>query len=86
MKLLARTLIWNACFLEFSDDSLLDPDAAVGQLERMASTLQEASPEERAAFIQQCKVEAEEVSAEGSPRSIEVAEFLHSLPEHFGLG
>ena len=85
MKSLARTLIWNACFLEFSDDSLLDPDAAVGQLERMASTLQEASPEERAAFILQCKVEAEGVSAEGSPRSTEVAEFIRGLPEHFGL-
>lgn len=47
-----KALIDVAMFLEFSDDRIIDPDAAVSALEDLAANLQMATPETRAALTQ----------------------------------
>ena len=56
MKSLCTAIIDVACFLELSDDQVVQSDAAVGALEQIASALQDASPEERQAFLEACAV------------------------------
>jgi hypothetical protein len=46
----AKALIDVAMFLEFSDDRIIDPDAAVSALEDLAANLQMATPATRAAL------------------------------------
>jgi hypothetical protein len=50
MKALAKTILNQAAFLELSDDSAVDPDAAVEALEMMAADLHSCSPQELAAI------------------------------------
>jgi ankyrin repeat protein len=50
MKTLATCLLELAAFLELSDDSIVDPDAAVGAMESVAASLAEASDEEKSAL------------------------------------
>jgi hypothetical protein len=47
-----KALIDIAIFLEFSDDRIIDPDAAVSALEDLAANLQMATPETRAELTQ----------------------------------
>ena len=51
---LSRALLHVAMFLEFSDDDVVDPDAAVAQMEQMAASLSSLGPPERTAFLAVC--------------------------------
>jgi len=84
MKNLCRAIIWSACFLEVSDDDIIDSDSAVKALEDIATALQEATSEEKAAFVATCAEEAERLQKEGAPDS-KTAEFVRGLPEALGL-
>ena len=85
MKNLCRALIWNACFLELSEDTDLEPDPAVRALEQMATILRQSTPDEKAAFIQECKSEAARLRVAGNARDSKAAAFVEDLPESLGL-
>lgn len=83
MKSLCRAIIWSACFFELSEDDVLDPDSAVKALEDIASALQEATEEEKAAFIQVCREESARLRS--NPSYSKTAEFIASLPVSVGI-
>jgi hypothetical protein len=70
-------------FFEFAGDDLVDPDAAVSQLEGAAATLNRLTPDEKTEFISFVREYAdEEERQKGPPERIE---FFRSLPETLGL-
>lgn len=83
MKKLCEAIIYAACFLELSDDSTVDPHAAVKALEDIGSSLLSATDEEKGAFIDACKEEA--LRLRGKPGYTDTAEFVRSLPYAVGL-
>jgi uncharacterized protein YgfB (UPF0149 family) len=83
MKNLCRALIWNACFLELSDDDVIDPDSALKALEDMAAALQQATEEEKQAFVAACAEEAADLA--NTANYARTAEFVRGLPAAFGL-
>jgi hypothetical protein len=83
MRNLCRAIIWSACFLELSDDEVVDPHSAVKALEDLATALLRATQEEKQAFIAACAEEAAEL--ERSPNQLQTAEFVRGLPAAFGL-
>jgi len=85
MKNLCRSLIWNACFLELSDESVIELESAVKALESMAYMLQQAAPQEKAAFAHECEEEANLVLKERAAGYARTAEFIRNLPESMGL-
>jgi len=85
MKNLCRAIIWSACFLEMSDDKVVNPDSAVKALEDMATTLQAATKEEQAAFVSACAEEADHIVREAGPGYSKTAEFVRGLPYALGL-
>jgi hypothetical protein len=85
MKNLCRAIIWSACFLEMSEDDIVDPDSAVKALEDMATTLQEATEEEKKAFVTVCAEEADRLQQEAFPGYARTAEFVRGLPNSLGL-
>jgi hypothetical protein len=85
MQHLCRALIWNACFFELSDEETLPLDVAVAQLESIASHLQAATTEEKAAFVASCQNEAHRLRAEGSPTYAAALSVIEALPERLGL-
>jgi hypothetical protein len=66
-----------------SDDDIIDPDSAVKALEDIASTLQEATEEERRVFAEACAEEAAKLQKE--PGSAGAADFVRDLPAALGL-
>jgi hypothetical protein len=85
MKSLCRAIIWSACFLELSEDDIVDPDSAVKALEDIASALQDATKEEKAALVLACVEEADRLVKEAGPGYTKAAEFVRSLPGALGL-
>jgi hypothetical protein len=85
MKNLSRAIIWSACFLELSSDEIVDPDSAVRALEDIAATLQDATKEEKEAFIAACAEEADRVGKEAVQGYAKAADFIRGLPESLGL-
>ena len=83
MKNLCRAIIWSSCFLELSDDDVIDPDAAVKALEDIAAALQEATDDEKTAFVIACREEADKLV--GNPAYTKTAEFIRSLPVAVGI-
>ncbi len=83
MRNLCRAIIWSACFLELSDDEVVDPDSAVKALEDMATTLQHATEEEKRVFAEVCAEEADEL--QGRPGYAGAAEFVRGLPAALSL-
>jgi hypothetical protein len=81
-RTLMRAVLDAAAFLELADDEILDPDAAVEQMEQMAVTLAELAPDERAGLLRFAAESAVEARASGDE---ERAEFLESFGESFGL-
>ncbi len=77
-KHVARAIVELAIFLEFSADDVLDPDAAVQGLERLASTLQMMDLESRSSLCVQFVSIAMEYSGEQ-------ARFAEGLGEALGL-
>lgn len=78
-----QIIIDFAAFLELSGDDIIDPDAAVTQLENLASDLQELAEEDRRTFVQFVGEVASMRQAEGG--SEELLNFLKSLPSNLGL-
>jgi hypothetical protein len=85
MNNLCRALIWNACFLELTEEPTVDSHAAVKALEDMASFLQQGTSEEKQAFIQECAAEADRLRREGLPAYSKAAEFIANLPQSMDL-
>jgi hypothetical protein len=83
MKNLCRAIIWSAYFLEMSGDDIIDPDSAVKALEDIASTLQEATEEERQTFAAVCAEEA--ANLQKDPTYARTADFVRGLPAALGL-
>jgi hypothetical protein len=67
-------------FLEFSDDEVVAPDAAVTQMEQLASPLSSLETSERDDFLAVCHKMAEEYAANPGR-----AKFLSSFGETCGL-
>ena len=78
-RALVATIAQMAIFLELSDDSVIDPDAAVKQLEEMAFTLQKLSGPEQTEFVRIL----EELAAENSFE--DQRDYLRRLPEALGI-
>jgi len=76
-----RALIELICFLEFSDEEVVNPDLAVAQLEQTAAILQDATRDVLAAFASECEEYATHVGATEPGK----ADFVRSLPEALGL-
>jgi hypothetical protein len=85
MKSLCRAIIWSACFLEMSDDDTVDPDSAVKALEDIASSLQEATDDEKKAFAIVCAEEADKLQRQTGPNMRKTAGFIRGLPKSLGL-
>jgi Asp-tRNA(Asn)/Glu-tRNA(Gln) amidotransferase C subunit len=85
MNILCRALIWNACFLELSEEGVVDADVAIEQLEQMSNILQQVSAEEREAFVAECARESARLRTEGGARDARVAEVIANLPESLGV-
>ncbi|HEX8281835.1 MAG TPA: hypothetical protein VF588_00535 [Pyrinomonadaceae bacterium] len=81
-RTLMRAVLDAAAFLELADDETLDPDTAVEQMEQLAATLAELTPEERAELLSFAAESAAGARAAGDE---ERAEFLASFGESFGL-
>jgi hypothetical protein len=81
-RTLMRAVLEAAMFLEFADDETLEPDTAVAQMEQIAATLAELSPEERGELIHFAAEWAEDARRDGDE---ERADFLSSFGESFGL-
>ena len=78
-----RALIETILFLELSDDSTVQPDSAVAQIEEVAAILREMSTEEREAFIQAVdEMVAEERSRIGNSKRLGA---LSSLVDDLGI-
>ena len=82
MKNLCQAIIWAACFLELSDDDVVDPDSAVEASEEMATVLLRATDEEKQAFVAACAEEAAELRER--PGYERTAEFVRGLPAALG--
>jgi hypothetical protein len=78
-----QIIIDFAAFLELSGDDIIHPDAAVTQLEIMASGLRVLGEEDRRIFVQFIGDVAATRQAEGC--SEELLNFLRSLPSDLGL-
>jgi hypothetical protein len=76
MKSLCQAIIWTACFLEFSEDNVIDPDSAIKALEDIEATLQAATREEKEAFASACNEEADRLAKEAGPEYSQAAEFV----------
>lgn len=83
MKNLCRAIIWSVCFLELSDDDIVDSHAAVKAMEDIATALREASEEEKQAFMAVCAEEADHLQE--TPGYRQTADFVRSLPAAVGL-
>jgi hypothetical protein len=68
-----------------SDDDTIDPDSAVKALEDIATTLKEATDDEKRAFVVACAEEADRLQREAVPGYAKTAEFIRGLPEAIGL-
>jgi hypothetical protein len=83
MKTLCRAIIWIACFLEMSEDEVVDPDSAVKALEDLASVLQQATEGEKRTFAEVCAEESAKLQKE--PGYAQMAEFVRGLPAVLGI-
>jgi hypothetical protein len=85
MKSLAEAVVESAAFLELSGDDVVSPDSAVQALDSIASTMSEASDEEKKAVLDYCRQKATalaEVTSESAKRR---RDFYIGFGENFGL-
>jgi hypothetical protein len=83
MNCLFKAIIDMAVFLSICPDEIVDPDAAVNQLEQLSSTLESLDEETRGKFISFCATLAEEGKASGD--SIERVAAISEMPVALGL-
>ncbi len=79
---LMQAVVDAVAFLALSDDTVVDQDAALQQLEHMSSVLGGLGPVERAAFLAFVAARARQAHDDGDQ---ERSEFLRALPEQLGL-
>jgi diadenosine tetraphosphate (Ap4A) HIT family hydrolase len=79
-KAILRALIDTIMFLEFSDNENINPDAAVAQMEQIASFLQDMDKKEIEQFVETCSLVAQEYKDDA-----EKTNFILSICENFGL-
>ena len=82
-KPLFKTIVEIAVFLELSDDSVLNPDVAVEEMERIAATLQDLDTDLQNQFIEYVDGVVKSDKRIGADQTR--IEFLESLPDGFGL-
>jgi hypothetical protein len=82
-KNLMTVVVETLAFLELSGDDVLNPDAALSQLEGAAATLDLLSPAEKAELVKFIRDYADEEEREKGPR--ERIDFFRAIPENFGL-
>jgi hypothetical protein len=80
---LMKAIIRSAAFLELSGDDILNPDAAVRELESLSHDLQMLSPAERRELVDFALRYAEEEARMGQPQRR--VEFIRSLPQALGF-
>ncbi len=80
---LMRSIVDLAAFLSLSCEDIVQPDAAVEQLERLASTLGEMTAEDRHVFAHYVNGLAHQEAHAGNDKSL--ASFLKTLPENLGI-
>jgi hypothetical protein len=78
-RTLVQVIAQVAVFLEFADESVLNPDAAVKQQEDMAFRLQQLGPEERREFARLLLEVADEWP------NADRRQYLRALPGAIGL-
>ena len=81
--LVLEALVEVLIFLEFSEDEVVDPDAAIEVMETIAGILQRMSSVEREAFLRQLEVlsDTQAISEIGQRRS----EYISDMPGYLGL-
>jgi len=83
-KVLTKAVVESLVFLGNCDETVVDDDAAVAQMEILGAILSELDAREREEFIRYVReIAAEEERATGT--ASERAKFLKSLPENIGL-
>lgn len=82
-RILMQLILDLAMFLDSSGEDTIREDAAVDQLEYIAGTLQDLTPEERDEFVRYIGDRALEARSNGERQ--EFVEFLESFPESAGL-
>jgi hypothetical protein len=80
---LMEAIIQYAAFLELSGDEVINPDAAVRELESLASTLASLSQQERKIFIDFTTQYADKEQRGNQP--MKRVKFIRSIPESLGL-
>ena len=81
--ILMRTVVDFAAFLSLSEDEMVNPDAAVAQLEYLAAALKQLNLEERLLFIRFTKnLAEEETQLYGASQR---TRFLDTLAQNLGL-
>lgn len=81
-RVLMQIVVDELAFLEMSGDDVVDPDAAVRQLEGIAALLQELPSAERRQFLGFVKEQADRAARDEDRLLVE---FLRKLPEALGL-
>jgi hypothetical protein len=81
-RTLMSAIVELAAFLALSGDDIVNPDAAVSQLEQLSAKLRELSAPDREAFISFVQELAEAERKRGDSSR---AEFLAVVPENLGL-
>jgi hypothetical protein len=79
---LMKALVDVVVFLALSDDDVLDPDAAIEQLEHVAATLKKMPAADRKQFLGFVATAAKHAQTSGHD---ERAEFLQELSEQLGI-
>lgn len=80
---LMRAVICTATFFELSGDDIIDPDAALQQMESLSKILRDLSPTEKQKFIDFTQKYALEEEANGA--SVERLDFIKSISDSLGL-
>jgi hypothetical protein len=80
---LMKVMIELIVFLGLSGDDVVNPDAAVAQLEAIANDLRALGPNDKTALVRFINEYADELSAAGD--SSERAEFIREIPSSIGL-
>ncbi len=78
-----QSLVEFAVFVGVSNDKIVDPDAAIEQLEQLSIILKGLTPTERTAFVTFIQNMATTESNDSHAK--ERVEFLHSLAENIGF-
>jgi hypothetical protein len=85
MDAIAEALIDTAAFLELSGDDVIKPDAAIQALESIATSLADASAEEKKALLDLCVARAIALKDSDDPELEKKREFYLGFGEAFGL-